>query len=163
MIEPNQSVQLNANIGAGITNYTVSWSPPDGLSCTDCLNPIASPSESTTYQITISTPDGCQRTVSGSVSVELPCKGVAIPTIFSPNGDGLNDEICIQNQHCVETFELAIYNRWGELVFYTNNPNECWDGSFRGQPAQIGVYAYKVFANANGLFLEESGNISLVR
>ena len=163
VIEPNQSVQLNANIGAGITNYTVSWSPPDGLSCTDCLNPIASPSESTTYQITISTPDGCQRTVSVSVSVELPCKGVAIPTIFSPNGDGLNDEICIQNQHCVETFELAIYNRWGELVFYTNNPNECWDGSFRGQPAQIGVYAYKVFANATGLFLEESGNISLVR
>lgn len=163
VIEPNQSVQLNANIGAGITNYTVSWSPPDGLSCTDCLNPIASPSESTTYQITINTPDGCQRTVSVSVSVELPCKGVAIPTIFSPNGDGLNDEICIQNQNCVETFELAIYNRWGELVFYTNNPNECWDGSFRGQPAPIGVYAFKVFANANGLFLEESGNISLVR
>lgn len=163
VIEPNQSVQLNANLGAGISNYMVSWSPPDGLSCTDCLNPIASPTESTTYQITVITDDGCQRTLSVSVIIELPCKGVAIPTIFTPNGDGLNDEICIQNQHCVETFELAIYNRWGELVFYTNNPNECWDGSFRGQPAPIGVYAFKVFANANGLFLEESGNISLIR
>jgi gliding motility-associated-like protein len=58
---------------------------------------------------------------------------------------------------------LAIYNRWGELVFFTDKVNECWDGSFRGQPAPIGVYAYKVRASTDDQIIRESGNISLVR
>jgi gliding motility-associated-like protein len=163
VIDPGSSAQLNAFVGGGITNYTVSWSPEDGLSCTDCLNPIASPSSNTTYQVTIITDDGCSITLSVEVIVEYTCKIVAIPSIFSPNNDGLNDEFCLQNPQCVNNFELSIYNRWGELVFYTNNPNVCWDGTFRGQAAPVGVYAYKIFASLGDDFITDSGNISLVK
>jgi len=163
VINPGSSAQLNAFVGGGITNYTVSWSPEDGLSCTDCLNPIASPSSNTTYQVTVVTDDGCTKTLSVEVFVEYICNTVAIPSIFSPNNDGLNDEFCLQNPQCVNNFELSIYNRWGELVFYTNNPNACWDGTFRGQAAPVGVYAYKIFASLGDDFITDSGNISLVR
>lgn len=163
VIEPGGSVQLNALVGGGLTNFTVTWSPAEGLSCTDCINPVASPSENTVYQVTIVTDDGCSRTLSVQILIEYTCNTVAIPTIFSPNNDGLNDEICIQNPQCVNNFELTIYNRWGEMVFYTNNPNKCWDGTFRGQAAPLGVYAYKVFASTGDVFLTDSGNISLVR
>jgi gliding motility-associated-like protein len=107
--------------------------------------------------------DGCTRTLSVEVIVEYICNTVAIPSVFSPNNDGLNDEFCVQNPQCVNNFELSIYNRWGELVFYTNNPNECWDGNFRGQAAPVGVYAFKIFASTGDDFITDSGNISLVR
>jgi gliding motility-associated-like protein len=162
-IELGTSFQFNTFVGGGITNFTVTWSPEEGLSCTDCLNPIASPSESTTYQVTVVSEAGCSSTLSIEVIVESQCRTLGIPTIFSPNNDGLNDQLCLQNPQCANTFELAIYNRWGELVFFTDKVNECWDGSFRGQPAPIGVYAYKVRASTDDQIIRESGNISLVR
>jgi gliding motility-associated-like protein len=112
-----------------------SWSPMDGLSCTDCPNPIASPLSMTTYLVTVTAPNGCSKSAQALINVQLPCAPVFIPTIFSPNNDGLNDQLCVLGS-CVMSLEYSIYNRWGELVFRSNRQSDCWDGTFGENPLQ---------------------------
>lgn len=63
------------------------------------------------------------------------------PTAFSPDGDGINDIVKIHGSN-IETVELAIYDRWGKLMFETNDKNESWDGTFDGNNANPGVYVF---------------------
>jgi len=162
-IEYLESVLLDVTIVPAIPGATYSWTPTAGLSCTDCPNPIASPIVNTTYVVTVTAANGCSQTAFATVNVELPCGEVFMPSIFSPNGDGLNDQLCLMGG-CIVSMTYSIYNRWGELVFTSNNQSECWDGSFRGKPAQPGVYAYKMRATlSDGSTKEESGNITLAR
>jgi gliding motility-associated-like protein len=163
IIEPNSNIELNANIAGGITDFDISWSPDATLSCSDCTNPTASPDGNTTYIVTVTTSDGCIAIDSVRIIVEKPCNGIALPTIFSPNGDGLHDELCMLEPQCVSSVELMIFNRLGELVFKTNNPYECWDGTFRNRPAMMGVYAYQLSATSGDQIEIISGTITLVR
>ncbi|MCC5922158.1 MAG: gliding motility-associated C-terminal domain-containing protein [Crocinitomicaceae bacterium] len=160
-IEEGDNIQLTADIG-GITHFSVIWSPESGLSCTDCLNPIASPTETTTYLVIINTPDGCQIQDSVTVFVEEACEEIQAPTIFSPNGDGNNDFFCLFGT-CIENLEFTIYNRWGEEIFKTNDPVVCWDGTFKGALLNSGVYVYQVIASVKGQRVVQSGNVTLVR
>jgi gliding motility-associated-like protein len=66
---------------------------------------------------------------------------VFIPNAFSPNGDGLNDQLCFRGDWIV-SFHIAIFSRWGEKVYESNDINECWDGTFKGRKCQSGVYMY---------------------
>ncbi len=136
---------------------TYQWSPAEGLSCTDCANPQASPTTTTEYTLVVSNPLGC--TVSGSITVEVieqepepepeTGEGVLIPNAFSPNDDRLNDvffPVASANTTC---HLLEIYNRWGELVFRQTDfaPNDAthgWDGTYRGQMASTGTYTYRL-------------------
>jgi gliding motility-associated-like protein len=133
------------------------------LSCTDCPNPTASPSETTTYTVVVVTEDGCIGEAEVTITVDEPCGETYLPTMFSPNNDGVNDEFCVLG-NCVIGVEMNIFNRWGEKVFETNDPDQCWRGSHRGKPVNTGVYTYKakIFLS-NGSEIESSGNITLVR
>lgn len=89
---------------------------------------------------------------------------VEVPNAFSPNGDGINDEIFVLNHEVAELLEYSIYNRWGELVFTTTDINRGWNGKVDGEEAAMGTYVYLV--RAIGLGGEEfvrQGNITLVR
>lgn len=86
-----------------------------------------------------------------------------IPTAFSPNGDGINDFLVMLGEGIISV-NLDVYNRWGEVVFQTTNPLDKWDGKFKGQDQQSGVYAYKVYVVlSDGTELNQSGNITLMR
>ncbi len=69
---------------------------------------------------------------------------VFIPNAFSPNGDGLNDHFFIGTVCQFETFSLNIYNRWGELIFNSNSPEQMWGGDFGNSPGMVGVYVWKL-------------------
>jgi gliding motility-associated-like protein len=162
-IELGESIQLTSLVNPTSVNLNYSWSPAEGLSCTDCPNPIASPTETTDYSLTVSTDDGCQTEIIVTVIVELPCTEVHIPNIFSPNGDGLNDEFCILGT-CIRDMDLSIYNRWGERVFQSIDPEKCWDGVFRGEKVNAGVFVYKLeITNLDGEKSIISGNVSVIR
>ncbi len=162
-IEYQEAVLLDVTVVPAIPGATFSWSPSAGLSCTECPNPIASPITNTTYTVTVTAPNGCSQTAQATVNVDLPCSPAFMPTIFSPNGDGLNDALCLMGS-CIATMTYSIYNRWGELVYTSNSQTDCWDGTFRGKPAPIGVYAFKMRATlSDGSVQEESGNITLTR
>jgi gliding motility-associated-like protein len=89
--------------------------------------------------------------------------GFFIPNVFSPNGDGLNDDINIHG-FCIATFNLKIFNRWGEKIFETTDKALGWDGTFRGKAMDTGVFIYAV----DGITIEKKpftkkGNITLLR
>lgn len=89
---------------------------------------------------------------------------LALPNAFSPNGDGENDVLRVLGSQYVQSVELRIYNRWGQQVFYTNQKEQGWDGTFKGQPAPLGVYAYTLVATlANGEVIHKKGNVTLKR
>jgi gliding motility-associated-like protein len=158
IILAGESVQITAS---GATTYT--WTPTTGLSCTNCSNPIASPTVTTTYTVTGTDASGCIGTANVTIVVEQLCGEIFIPTIFSPNDDGLNDFECVMGG-CVNTMVFAIYNRWGEKVFESNTIENCWDGTYKGKKVNTGVYVYKLNAVLNdGTEIEKAGNINVVR
>jgi len=69
----------------------------------------------------------------------MTANSILPPTAFSPNGDGVNDEWKVLGRNIVAV-ETIVFNRWGEKVFYSKNMNECWNGTFNGKMAAVGVY-----------------------
>ncbi len=146
------------------------WSPTDGLSCTDCLNPSAQPDETTYYFVTIRTKDGCEADAKVLVVVDKQA-AIYVPNAFSPNGDGNNDLFMIfAGPNQVEKVRnFLVFNRWGETVFEyhnfdPNNPAYGWDGTFRGQPLNPAVFAwYAEIEFKDGRVELFEGDVQLVR
>ncbi len=92
-------------------------------------------------------------------------KEAALPSGFSPNGDGKNDVFSILGSgKYSNNFEMRIWNRWGQEIFRSTDPNIGWDGNFNGAQAQTGVYAYHItFSNVFNEPKEYKGNVTLVR
>lgn len=127
---------------------SVIWDNGSSLSCTDCLTPVASPLETSVYQLIVRDINGCKADAMLRIIVDRR-RYIYVPTAFSPNGDGINDLLLIyarpETVRQVKRFE--VYNRWGESVysaanFAPNDPVHGWDGQFRGQSLQPAVFAY---------------------
>ena len=90
-------------------------------------------------------------------------EGVIVPNAFSPNGDGIND--CIKVIHTTKftDFYFTVYNRWGEKVFETDNPEECWNGEHKSKDAEMGAYAYFLKAETSCGKIFKKGDITLIR
>ena len=123
---------------------TVTWSTGDDVLCTDCEEVAVSPIVGTTYTATAVDDFGCSSEDHVTLIINDDCKfgEFEIPNIISPNGDGANDEFEIRYNGVSDISLLRIYNRWGELVFETDNIENRWDGTFRGQQLNPGVYVY---------------------
>lgn len=158
-ITAGQSTQLNGSGGLGYT-----WSPSGSLSCTNCPNPVASPTVTTTYTLTVSDSIGCTAIDTVTVFVEMDCSGeIFVPNAFSPNGDGQNDQLFVRGA-CIEYLDFSVYNRWGERVFHTTDQNIGWDGVWRGQPCENAVFTYVVKATLyDGTQIDKKGNVTLVK
>lgn len=92
-----------------------------------------------------------------------PCL-MYVPDAFSPNADGVNDSFKAKLNCGIENFELVIFNRWGECIFVTNDPEAYWDGWFGKLEAPIGIYLYILrYRRTDGKQIEENGRISLIR
>jgi gliding motility-associated-like protein len=157
-IDEGTSVPITAT---GATTYV--WAPPTGLSCADCANPIATPTVTTIYQVTGTDANGCSGMATVTIFVSPLCGEVFVPTIFSPNDDNGNDLLCAFG-NCFETVQFAIYNRWGQKVFETDDLQVCWDGFYKGQPVNPDAFVYKLNGKLiTGEVIEQSGNIQVVR
>lgn len=89
---------------------------------------------------------------------------VFIATGFSPNGDGINDHLVMHGLGGAQSMEFVVYNRWGQRVYETTDPNFSWDGTAGGKLLDAGVYAYKLTAmGADGIESIKTGNITLMR
>ena len=163
VINLGESVNLTASIDPSIIGETYQWTPVNGLSCTACSNPSATPSQTTTYIVTVTLPDGCSDTASALVQINTICGEVYIPDSFSPNNDSHNDFFRVYG-NCITTFILRVYDRWGEMVFDTDKAQNGWDGTFRDKELNSGVYVYKVnIILVDGTEVKESGNLHLIR
>ena len=99
-----------------------------------------------------------------NVAEAIPNPTMYIPSAFTPNGDGVNDFFGVKAEG-IKTFNLQIFNRWGEVVFESENINNLWDGSFKGERIKnTDVYVYQVKATGlnNKPLPEENGSVTLV-
>jgi gliding motility-associated-like protein len=135
-IDLGNSVPLTA-IGSGSGSY--SWSPSSGLSCSNCANPNASPTQSTSYIVTY-TEGSCSATDTVNVFVNI-IEGIGVPNAFTPNGDGVNDVLFVQGQGIV-AMQFIVYNRFGQQVFKTTDQSLGWDGTHNGKEINGGVFVY---------------------
>lgn len=173
---PDQIINRDTTIFAGgnvfldagnscASNFT--WTPTTGLDDPFILDPIASPTESTTYTISLDN-GSCSTMDTIRINVidpnALDCENLLLPKAFTPNGDGLNDIYRISNQFIIESLEFfEIYDRWGSKVFVTSDFNAGWDGMFNGQKVNPGMYLYKIKYSCQGEERLVVNNFSVLR
>lgn len=126
----------------GASQY--SWEPATALNQTNISNPVANPSNQTTYVVTGTDTNGCSNQDSVTIKVLTSPAAYGIPTAFTPNNDGLNDCFGVRYWGDTRDFQLIIWNRYGEKVFETKQSGDCWDGTYKGRPADPGTYVYLV-------------------
>jgi gliding motility-associated-like protein len=154
-----QSVQLYA-LSLGGKFFT--WEPITGLNNANIPNPIATPSIKTTYIVYVTDTNQCRGSDSIDIDVarNIP---VAIPSGFTPNGDGRNDKFRIINLTFQKVVEFRVYNRWGQEVF-SSNDNEGWDGIYNGRLQDAGVYKYLIRVGyPDGHTENFKGDVTLIR
>lgn len=160
LVNLGDTVQLSA---IGGTSYL--WSPDDGLTCSNCPNPIANPYQTTTYIVVGIDESGCRSADTITIEVDILCGEVYVPTIFSPNGKGpqINETLCVFSD-CVDQYKFVIHNRWGQQIFESESIANCWDGTFDEKEAPSGVYAYNLYILLlDGTTINKSGVIALVK
>ena len=146
---------------------TYQWSPATGLSCITCANPSASPLSTTYYCVTVSDNNGCRDSACVTVNVEVHCD-LYIPTAFSPNSDNVNETECVYSATCFSPMSFKVFDRWGEIVFQTTDPNPehsgCWNGIYKGKRMDTDVFYY-IFegTNINGETIFKKGTVYLIR
>ncbi|MEM9917000.1 MAG: PKD domain-containing protein [Bacteroidota bacterium] len=110
--------------------------------------------------------DGCTDTIQKPIDVE-PQIRYFLPNAFTPNGDNVNDGFLGKGFfNGIRDFSMTIYNRWGELIFQTANPDEGWNGrkNNTGEMSQVGVYVYLVqFEDPRGRLITMEGVATLIR
>lgn len=136
------------NVGATCAT-SFSWNPITDLDDDSILNPIATPNQTTVYKLNILNSNGCQTVDSITINVitqdEVDCEKLLLPNAFTPNNDQLNDRFGISNLFLIESMEyFEIYDRWGAKMWDTNNMNDTWDGTFKSNAVNPGMYIYKV-------------------
>lgn len=114
--------------------------------------------------LTVIDENNCEQSVMKTINVLEEYYSYS-PNAFSPNGDGVNDLFApILTDIDYETYEINIFNRWGDIVFKTNNYDESWDGTFKGENLPQAVYTYKItYKTRRGIDKQERGDIVLVK
>jgi gliding motility-associated-like protein len=160
-----ESTMLHATVSSSeAVGYL--WSPAATLESPDAADAMATPTDSVTVYTVTATSGGCSRTAKVTVRCTPVVCGAplfTIPNAFTPNGDGTNDAVCFNSEQIAE-FTIAIFNRWGEAVYRSDDPTGCWDGTYRGTPCPAGVYTYTCHITCFGNHTNDmKGNITLIR
>lgn len=149
-------------------DYT--WTPDNGVECVTCpITPVLAP-YSIDYVMTSVDANGCIASDFVTVTVlPVPPNDVFIPNTFTPNGDNINDLFYVYGFNLTSIISLQIFDRWGEIVYSGENldasdMSQGWDGTFKGQLANNGVYAFMIEVEFdNGQRMNKAGNITLIR
>ncbi len=150
--------QLSAG---GAVSYK--WLPAATLNNAAIANPVANPAGTTTYFVTAVNNSGCANTDSITLIVNFDNKGIILPNSFTPNNDGINDCFGIKYYRDVQDLHFVIYSRYGQKVFETTDAAVCWNGYFKGQPADRGNYIYIISAKTLCGDVFKKGNLLLLR
>ena len=147
---------------------TVSWTPSANLTTPDELNTIARPSQTTTYTLTMISPDGCRAIDTVLVRVvdknKLDCAQLRLPTAFTPNQDGINDLFFISNAYIIDRLDyFEIHDRNGGTVAAYNSPTGKWDGTWNGKTVDPGVYFYRIAYTCKNEEYKKDGSFYLLK
>ena len=157
ILYPGESYQITPQ-----TNCTsFSWSPPSGLSSNDISNPVVNAEINTKYIVTGATEWGCM--TKDSIDIYIGNTLLAVPNAFTP-GNSANNLLKILKKGMATLNYFRIYNRWGNLVYESNDIDGGWDGTYHGVAQPFGVFVYTIEAITNtGVVFKQHGNVTLIR
>jgi gliding motility-associated-like protein len=151
---------MNHTIGGN----TYDWTFGDGGTSTE-VNPVHMYADSGKYPVTLYVENqyGCKDTTMRVVVID-PVVAVYIPNAFTPDKDGRNETFFLKGYGIVEEgFQFMIFNRWGEMIYYTEK-FQPWDGTVNGEPAPQGVYVYRfIFKDILDRTHDKIGSVTLIR
>lgn len=162
MVVRSQPLQLNATGGT-----TYQWSPVTDISDPFIADPVfllTDGPDTVSYNVKVGTPEGCYSNDSIKIYIFETKPEAFIPTAFTPNGDGVNDAFRPKVAGMKKFIYFGVYNRWGQLLFSTREPNKGWDGTYKGIAQESGTYVYVIDAikyNDNPYF--RKGTFVLIR
>lgn len=160
-----QTLSLNAP-SDGL--YSYHWEPEKRfLSDTTIAAPVSSSTADITYSVIVrDEPAQCWRVQSTFSVIILPYTTIDVPSAFTPNNDGINDVVYPDGWGIKKLNYFRIYNRWGQLIFETNEFKKGWDGTYEGVPQNMDSYIYQAEVQT---WLEDqptkskTGTIKLIR
>lgn len=163
----NPTAILDANTSGNGNVISYEWTPSGTLSSPNTAQTEATPTETTIYTITVTTEEGCIATDTVTVyRNDSPCVSpyVFVPNAFSPNHDERNDFFMVRAEG-MTAVRLIVWNRWGEIVYETTDPNALgWDGTYKGKEAIGDSFAWYVnLTCGNGDIFEDKGNVTLLK
>ncbi len=155
----------------GIDGFIYDWSTSEGqkyLECQDCptqtLKVTDDNVEEVVFTVNYQDPLGCFPQTNTYTVCIIDNYTVDVPSAFTPDGAGENNIVYVQGHGIEELIYFKIYNRWGELVFETNDINVGWDGIYKGNPQDMETFVYQAKVKFfNGKFEEKGGEITLIR
>ncbi|HEY8658044.1 MAG TPA: gliding motility-associated C-terminal domain-containing protein [Hanamia sp.] len=159
IILAGDTATLNSFVSGTAVNYY--WSPSTFMSDSHSLNPNVFPSEEMVYTLNVVSTVGCG-TAMDDVKVSV-YKDIFIPNAFTPNGDGINDVFSIIPLDNYKINKFFIYNRWGILIFKTEDAHMGWDGKLHGEPLPAGAYVYYIEMQNNKRKVSKKGTVLLLR
>ena len=138
----SRGYSANLNLSASnIVKYA--WSPSTGLSATNISNPIAKPTQTTTYTVRVTNSDGVSTDVYITVTV-LEDYNITPNNVLSPDGDGVNDFWTIENLSAYPNNEVKIFDKAGRVIFNVRNYQNNWNGQLNGYILHEGAYYYVI-------------------
>jgi gliding motility-associated-like protein len=148
----------------------ISWTPTNVLNNANILNPIATINAPTMFILSATDAiTNCVAIDTVFLNIRDCDDPLKVPSAFTPNGDGKNDHFTVFATN-MKSYEIRIFNRWGELVYISNMLDELndldkgWDGSFKGKTQEVGTYVYYIKGiDADNITREKKGNLTLVK
>lgn len=166
------TIRLVPAITGGIAPFGYDWFPLDSsiLSCFGCSDPLATVEFQQNIRVVVTDIAGCTGEDDFNLYAEK-IRPVEVPTGFTPNGDGNNDVLYVLGREGqnIAIGVFRVFDRWGELVFEQrdiapNMPSAGWDGNYRSEPLQPGVYLWYIeLEYPDGLIEAFSGQTTLIR
>lgn len=154
---PGDPIQISAN-GVGNGDYT--WSPVEYLSCPNCQETSVYSPETITYTVTFVNDNGC--IARDDVTIHFDAI-IYVPNTFTPDGNNFNPVFKPEGGNIVD-YNLKIFNRWGELIFESNNFNIGWDGTYGGMLSPDGTYIWVIEYSDSSLIPNRiKGHVNLLR
>jgi len=141
---PLDSVAIKNNSKGFITKYT--WDFGDGTT-SNMQNPLPHLYPATlqekkyTIRLNVESANGCTNVTTHTIKVLSNCY-IAVPTAFTPNGDGLNDYLYPLNAYKASNLLFKVYNRFGQVIFETRDWTKKWDGRYKSFPQPMGTYIW---------------------
>ena len=167
IIEEGESTQIEVQTNQPIAELIWQSSNNDSIGCLNCPIITIQPELPTIYSVEATDENGCTATDQVAIFIRRT-SNVYIPTAFSPNADGINDDFTIffkeERVEAIDVFQ--IFDRWGNLLFQTNESNTfaTWDGRYKGELLNAGVYIYSIELRLSDDRIERySGEILLIK
>ncbi len=161
-IVSGDQIVLDGSTGNNVAS-SIAWTPAASLTGANTLTPIASPTITTNYTLTVVNSNGCTSTDAALVTVLPYC--IKVMDAFTPNGDNTNDKwLVTQGGACTTQSKVSVFNRYGSEVYSNLNYQNDWTGTYKGKTVPDGTYYYQIeYTLVGGRKIFVKGDVTILR